>query len=47
MLQFGKRAFWPSQAAAIEGGLFDRAHPSMAIKMPTSAGKTKLIELGV
>lgn len=45
MLGFGKRAFWPSQAAAIEGGLLDRDHPSMAIKMPTSAGKTMLIEL--
>ncbi len=45
MLRYGKRAFWPSQAKAIEGGLLDRNHPSMAIKMPTSAGKTKLIEL--
>jgi replicative superfamily II helicase len=45
MLRFGKRAFWPSQSAAIEGGLLDRGHPSMAIKMPTSAGKTTLIEL--
>jgi hypothetical protein len=40
-----RQAFWPSQAQAIEGGLLDRARPSLAIKMPTSAGKTRLIEL--
>lgn len=45
MLRFGKYAFWPSQSAAIQGGLLDRAHPAMAIKMPTSAGKTTLVEL--
>jgi hypothetical protein len=45
MMRFGKQAFWPSQSAAIQGGLLDRGHPSMAIKMPTSAGKTTLIEL--
>jgi hypothetical protein len=45
MLRFGKQAFWPSQSAAIQGGLLDRGHPSMAIKMPTSAGKTTLVEL--
>lgn len=45
MMRFGKQAFWPSQAAAIQGGLLDRGHPSMAIKMPTSAGKTALVEL--
>ena len=36
MQRFGRRAFWPSQAAAIAGGLLDRNHPSLAIKMPTS-----------
>jgi replicative superfamily II helicase len=45
MMQFGKQAFWPSQSAAIQGSLLDRGHPSMAIKMPTSAGKTTLVEL--
>ena len=45
MMRFGKQAFWPSQSAAIQGGLLDRGHPSMAIKMPTSAGKTTLVEL--
>jgi superfamily II DNA/RNA helicase len=45
MTRFGKQAFWPSQSAAIQGGLLDRGHPSMAIKMPTSAGKTTLVEL--
>ena len=45
MQRFGKQAFWPSQAAAIEGGLLDPGHLSMAIKMPTSAGKTTLVEL--
>jgi replicative superfamily II helicase len=45
MQRFGKQAFWPSQAAAVEGGLLDPGHLSMAIKMPTSAGKTTLVEL--
>ncbi len=45
--QLGRRALWPSQAAALSGGLLDRGHPSLAIKMPTSAGKTMLIELVV
>lgn len=40
-----RQALWPSQAAAVAGGLLDRGHPSLAIKMPTSAGKTALIEL--
>lgn len=40
-----RQAFWPSQARAIEAGLLDRSRPSLALKMPTSAGKTKLIEL--
>lgn len=42
-----RRALWPSQAQAIAGGLLDRNHPSLVIKMPTSAGKTLLIELAV
>ena len=45
MMRFGKQAFWPSQAAAVEGGLLDPGQLSMAIKMPTSAGKTTLLEL--
>jgi len=45
MLRYGRQAFWPSQSAAIHGGLLDRAPTSMAIKMPTSAGKTTLVEL--
>jgi superfamily II DNA/RNA helicase len=44
-MQSFRQAFWPSQAQAIEGGLLDQAHPSLAVKMPTSAGKTRLIEL--
>lgn len=43
----GRRALWPSQAEAVAGGLLDCGHPSLAIKMPTSAGKTLLIELAV
>jgi superfamily II DNA/RNA helicase len=43
----GRMALWPSQAQAVAGGLLDRGHPSLAIKMPTSAGKTLLIELAV
>jgi superfamily II DNA/RNA helicase len=43
----GRTALWPSQAQAVAGGLLDRGHPSLAIKMPTSAGKTLLIELAV
>ncbi len=39
------QAFWPSQARAISGGLLDPACPSVVIKMPTSAGKTALMEL--
>jgi hypothetical protein len=45
--RIGRRALWPSQAQAVTGGLLDRGHPSLAIKMPTSAGKTVLIELAV
>ena len=45
--KLGRRALWPSQAKALHGGLLDRGHPSLAIKMPTSAGKTMLIELVV
>lgn len=45
--KLGRRALWPSQAKALDGGLLDRGHPSLAIKMPTSAGKTMLIELVV
>lgn len=45
MQRFGKQALWPSQAAAVSGGLLDRQQPSLAVQMPTSAGKTLLIEL--
>jgi hypothetical protein len=43
--RIGHQALWPSQATAIGAGLLDRAQPSLAIKMPTSAGKTALMEL--
>jgi superfamily II DNA/RNA helicase len=43
--QYGKHALWPSQAAAVQGGLLDRGQGSVAIKMPTSAGKTTLMDL--
>lgn len=45
MERVGRHALWPSQAAALAGGLLDRGHPSLAVRMPTSAGKTALIEL--
>lgn len=45
MRQIGRHAFWPSQADAVRGGLLDPAQRSLAIKMPTSAGKTTLMEL--
>ncbi len=45
MRQFGRHAFWPSQAEAVRGGLLDPAQRSLAIKMPTSAGKTTLMQL--
>jgi superfamily II DNA/RNA helicase len=45
--RLGRRALWPSQAQAVAGGLLDRSHPSLAIKMPTSGGKTLLIEMAV
>lgn len=45
MRQIGRHALWPSQADAVRGGLLDPAQRSVAIKMPTSAGKTTLMEL--
>lgn len=45
MRRIGRHAFWPSQADAVRGGLLDPAQRSLAIKMPTSAGKTTLMEL--
>lgn len=45
MRRIGRHAFWPSQAAAVRGGLLDPGQRSLAIKMPTSAGKTTLMEL--
>lgn len=45
MRRIGRHAFWPSQADAVRGGLLDPAQSSLAIKMPTSAGKTTLMEL--
>lgn len=45
MRQVGRHAFWPSQAEAVRGGLLDPAQRSLAIKMPTSAGKTTLMQL--
>lgn len=47
MRQYGKHALWPSQAAAVQGGLLDRGQGSVVIKMPTSAGKTTLMDLVV
>ncbi len=43
----GRRALWPSQAKAVQAGLFDAHEKGLAIKMPTSAGKTLLIQLAV
>ena len=43
--RIGRYALWPSQAQAVRGGLLDPRLPSLAIRMPTSAGKTTLIEL--
>lgn len=45
MRRFGRHALWPSQADAIRGGLLDPEQRSLAIKMPTSAGKTLLMQL--
>lgn len=45
MRQLGRHAFWPSQADAVRGGLLDPAQRSLAVKMPTSAGKTTLMQL--
>ena len=45
MIRFGKQAFSPCQAAAVEGGLLDPGQLSMTIKMSTSAGKPTLLEL--
>ncbi|MBU1495172.1 MAG: DEAD/DEAH box helicase [Actinobacteria bacterium] len=43
--RIGRYALWPSQAQAVRGGLLDPGLPSVAVRMPTSAGKTTLIEL--
>jgi hypothetical protein len=43
--RIGRYALWPSQAQAVRGGLLDPGLQSLAIRMPTSAGKTTLIEL--
>ncbi|SEQ74537.1 Replicative superfamily II helicase [Microlunatus flavus] len=45
MRRYGRHAFWPSQAEALRGGLLDPTQRSLAIKMPTSAGKTTLMQL--
>lgn len=45
MRRYGRHAFWPSQAEALRGGLLDPAQRSLAVKMPTSAGKTTLMQL--
>jgi len=37
---------WPSQRSAVEGGLLDAAG-SLALRMPTSAGKTRVAELAI
>jgi superfamily II DNA/RNA helicase len=37
---------WPSQRAAVDGGLLRDDH-SLAIRMPTSAGKTRVAELAI
>lgn len=47
MRRFGRHALWPSQADALRGGLLDPGQRSLAIKMPTSAGKTLLMQLVV
>lgn len=45
MVRRSRTAFWPSQARALVAGLLDPNERSKVIKMPTSAGKTNLIEL--
>ncbi len=37
---------WPSQQSALRGGLL-ASHDSVAIRMPTSAGKTRVAELAI
>lgn len=37
---------WPSQQTAIDGGLLD-THASLVLRMPTSAGKTRVAELAI
>lgn len=38
---------WPSQLYALEAGLLDPNQSSLAIRMPTSAGKTRLAEFAL
>ncbi|MBE0609453.1 MAG: DEAD/DEAH box helicase [Dehalococcoidia bacterium] len=38
---------WESQLRAVERGLLDRTSSGLAIRMPTSAGKTRIAELAI
>jgi replicative superfamily II helicase len=38
---------WPSQRIALDAGLLDRSARSMAVTMPTSAGKTHIAEWAI
>jgi helicase len=39
--------FWRSQQLALEGGLLDATNHGFVIRMPTSAGKTRIAELAI
>lgn len=38
---------WPSQLHALEAGLLDPERPSLTLRMPTSAGKTRLADFAL
>jgi hypothetical protein len=38
---------WPSQRLALEAGLLDERRPAMAVRTPTSSGKTRMAEAAI
>ena len=43
----GALELWKSQRAALEGGLLEANPPGFVVRMPTSAGKTRVAELAI
>ncbi|MGE3537818.1 MAG: DEAD/DEAH box helicase [Candidatus Tectimicrobiota bacterium] len=43
----GAVELWASQRTALDNGLLEPGHPGFVIRMPTSAGKTRIAELAI